>query len=275
MSTAFRQLGIGGGGVKGVLHIGALRELSKRQPLYFPDGVFGVSVGAIVATYVAFGLPMDDSVPALIKKYLSLDMIVPKMTFQNVSAAFAAKGVYDMDVFEEKVSAMFLDAGLDVRTKTLGDAQMPLFIVASNITKGAPSVFSGAVPILDALRCSCCVPGLFKPQELYGQLYVDGGLLAPCLSALAPSALVLSLSGRVGPRITPAYLTTVGPLHYMRILYSMSMAHFHDAHATDKTLCLNYPGLTSDSDLDDFDIQNIQDSGAKQLRDFLGPEGLL
>jgi len=275
MSAPFRQLGLGGGGVKGVLHVGALRELSRRQPLFFPDGVFGVSVGAIMATYVAFGLPVDDSVSGLVKKYLSLDAIVPSMTFQNVSAAFASKGLYDMDVFERAIADMFAEAGLDVRGKTLGDARMPLFIVASNITKGAPAVFSGAVPVMDALRCSCCVPGLFKPQELYGQLYVDGGLLAPCLSALAPDALVMSLSGRVGARITPETLGDMGPLEYMRGIFAMSMAHFHDAQMSPSTLRLFYPGLASDSDLDEFDVEKIQAAAARQLRDFLGPERAL
>ena len=69
MSVLFYRLALGGGGAKGILHIGALQELSKFQPLYFQNGIYGSSIGSIIATYVAFGLPIDNMVP-LLKKYL-------------------------------------------------------------------------------------------------------------------------------------------------------------------------------------------------------------
>lgn len=65
MSVIFRRLALGGGGAKGILHVGALQELSKRQPLDFPKGVYGSSIGSILATYIAFGLPIDNTVPLL------------------------------------------------------------------------------------------------------------------------------------------------------------------------------------------------------------------
>jgi patatin-like phospholipase/acyl hydrolase len=58
--SPFQKLALGGGGVKGILHIGALQELSKHQPLIFPEGVYGSSIGAVIGTYVAFGLPIDE-----------------------------------------------------------------------------------------------------------------------------------------------------------------------------------------------------------------------
>ena len=56
MSLPFRKLGLGGGGVKGILHIGALRELSKHQTLEFPDGIYGCSIGSIIADIPLFAL---------------------------------------------------------------------------------------------------------------------------------------------------------------------------------------------------------------------------
>ena len=167
--SVFRKLALGGGGVKGILHIGALQELSKHQPLEFPDGIYGSSIGSVIATYVAFGLPFEKSLE-LTRKYLGMSKILPDASIQEVTNVFSNKGIFSMNIFEQAIVNMFAEVGLDIRSKVIGDAKMPLFIVASNITRGVPTIFTNQVPVLDALKCSCCLPGLFHPQELYGQL---------------------------------------------------------------------------------------------------------
>lgn len=273
MSLPFRKLGLGGGGIKGVLHIGALQELSKHQSLNFPDGIYGISIGSILATYVSFGLPLDDKLTYLVKKYLSVEKLVSKLSFKDVSNAFSTKGLYSMNTFEESVVEMFLEAGLDIRTKTLGDAKMPLYIIASNITKGTPTIFSKDVPLLDAIKCSCCIPAMFKPQELYGQLYVDGDLFVPSLSSIVKDGLVFSLVKKTSTCITPKTIEKMDPLQYMRDLYIMSMNRVRHIEKTDLTVCLEYKNLRSDSDLEEFDIQAIFESGKKQLDNFLRTKG--
>ena len=178
-----------------------------------------------------------------------------------------------MSAFEDSIVDMFLEAGLDIRTKTLGDAKMPLYIVASNITKGTPTVFSKNVPLLDAIKCSCCIPAMFKPQELYGQLYVDGDLFVPSLSSIVKDGLVFSLVKKTSACITPKTIETMHPLQYMRDLYIMSMNRVRHNEKTDLTLCLEYKHLRSDSDLSEFNIPDIFESGKKQLNDFLRSKG--
>lgn len=158
MSILFSRLALGGGGVKGILHIGALQELSKFQSLEFSNGVYGSSIGSIIATYIAFGLPIDNTIP-LLKKYLVFDRIAPKPNFTQMAKSLTTKGMYDMDGLENMLIEFFQEAGLDIRGKLLKDAKMPLYIVSSNITKGIPVIFSGDVSVLSALRCSCCIPG--------------------------------------------------------------------------------------------------------------------
>ena len=53
-------LALNGGGMRGGLQVGALAELARQtgEPTVhklFPGGVYGISVGAIVGSYVAFG----------------------------------------------------------------------------------------------------------------------------------------------------------------------------------------------------------------------------
>ena len=261
----FRTIGFGGGGVKGILHIGALRELAKHQPLVF-DGVYGCSVGAIIATYIAFGLPLE-KVPF---EYLNMDKFVPKFQFQHLSSALSSKGLYPMDVFETNICQMFLKAGLDIRNKKISDANMPLYIVSSNITKGVPAIFSGHISLIEALKCSCCIPGMFRPYELYGQMYVDGVLFTPCIARVMPKdALALSLTKQRKRHITPSLIESMSPISYLTDLHTMSSHLFHNACLTPNTLCMAYPGLHSDSDLTEFNTEIIMNHSGNLLQKFL------
>jgi predicted acylesterase/phospholipase RssA len=103
MSLPFKKLGLGGGGAKGILHIGALQELAKHQKLYFPDGVFGTSVGAIIAVFVAFEIPFTDDFLNDKKDTLALSSLVPPFTFETIQKGFPEKGTFTMDVFQEKM----------------------------------------------------------------------------------------------------------------------------------------------------------------------------
>lgn len=275
MSIPFRKLGLGAGGIKGILHIGALRELQKHQPLQFPNGIYGCSVGSVIATYLSFNLPMDDKAVELTKKYLSFEKIVPKPSFHDIRNVFSDKGMFTMDLFEESITSMFSEVGVDIKNKKIGDAEQPLYILASNLSKGIPTIFSKDVPILDALKCSCCLPGVFKPQNLYGQLYVDGGMLVPCISWIQPDALVLSLTKQVVCDITPNTITSISPVDFMKNMYAMAINHFMTMHKNSNVVSLSYPKLESDSDLEEFDVTDILQVGESTMRDFLATKCFL
>lgn len=273
MINPFLRVGLGGGGIKGILHIGALRELQKYQPLLFPGGIYGCSIGSVIATYLSFNLPFDDKTVNLAKKYLTFEKIIPKPTFNDIKNVFSEKGLYSMELFEQTIVDMFLEAGVDIRDKKIGDAHQPLYIIASNITKGVPTIFTKDVPILDALKCSCCLPGIFKPQNLYGQIYVDGGMLVPCISWIQPDALVLSLTKQRACKITPETINQISPIDFMKNIYAMSINHFMSMHKNDNIITLSYPDLHSDSDLDEFNIEDILLTAETSMRGFLASKG--
>jgi len=271
MSIAFRKLALGGGGMKGILHIGALQHLSNYQPLIFPDGVYGCSIGSIIATYVAFGLPMENIKP-LVQKYLNMDNVIPTSSFSDMVRVFSTKGMYSMDLFEQQIIALFEDVGVDIRTKTLSDAKMPLFIVSSNITKGTPTVFSGKVSVIMALKCSCCIPGVFRPQELYGSLYVDGDLFTPCIASIIShdvTTLILSLEKQRGDPITGKNVDTISPIDYVYQMYLMMMIRFYKAQKVGNMVSLYYPGLLSSSNIKELELDVILESAGNQLDRFL------
>ena len=269
--SAFQKLALGGGGMKGILHIGALQRLSNYQPLKFPEGVYGCSIGSLIATYVAFELPIDKMKP-LIEKYLDMDNVIPKSSFSDMLKAFSTKGMYSMDLFEQTAISMFSDVGLDIRDKTLSDAKMPLYIVSSNITKGVPTILSGNVSILSALKCSCCIPGVFRPQELYESLYVDGDLFSPCIASLVhpnSSTLILSLVKQKGEPITAKNVDKLSPVDYVYQMYQMMMIRFYKAQKIGNMVSLYYPNLHSNTRLKDIDIDKVLQSSGNQLERFL------
>lgn len=269
--SVFRKLALGGGGMKGILHIGALQRLHQKQALEFPDGVYGCSIGSIIATYIAFGLPIENMKP-LVQKYLDMENVIPKSSFSEMVKAFSTKGMYSMDLFEQTVTGMFSEAGLDIKEKTVGDSKMPLYIVSSNITKGVPTVFSGKTSLLSALKCSCCIPGVFRPQELYGSLYVDGDLFSPCIASLVdqtPTTLILSLVKQRGESITATSVDKLSPVDYVYQLYLMMMIRFYKAQQIENMVSLQYPGLRSNSNIKDLDVDKILESAGDQLDRFL------
>ena len=275
MSVVFRRLALGGGGAKGILHIGALQELSSKQPLFFPDGIYGSSIGSILATYVAFGLPIENTIP-LLKKYLVFDKIAPKPNFAQMAKSLSTKGMYEMDAFEQLLIDFFQEAGLEIKGKLLKDAQMPLYIVSSNITKGIPTLFSNDISVLSALRCSCCIPGVFRPQALYDQLYVDGDMFSPAISKLVPkddTTLILNLKKQNAKIMTPDNIESISPLEYIGNLYLMTMTQFYNAQKDHSTVSLFHPKLFSTTLIDEVNVDEILETGRVQLRRFLAKNG--
>lgn len=270
MSVPFRTLGLGGGGIKGILYIGALRELQKHQELYFPDGVYGSSVGAILATYLAFGLPLDMDAGQIFRT----SSFIPEPDYSKLPEMISLKGVFTMDTLEKTLISIFMQKGVDIRTKVIGDAKMPLYIFASNLTKGKPTIFTKNVPVLEALKCSCCIPGIFRPQVLYDQVYVDGDLFVPSVDKFIPdtsNALCLSLKKHVKElqSFVPSTIEPMSPLTYVHDMYTLVTLNFFHQVKKSCTLQLSYPNLTSTADLSKFDIDDIFRTGSSSLTRFL------
>ena len=271
MQKHFTRLGLGGGGIKGILHVGALQELAKYQKLEFPNGVYGSSIGSIIGTYVAFGLPID-KLSDLTKKHLSTKNFTPSIGLYDITSCLSKKGLFSMNQFEKTVCSVFDEAGLDIRKKVIGDANMPLFIIASNVTKGKPTIFSKDVPLLEAIKCSCCIPGVFKPQVLYNQVYVDGDLFTPNIGVIVPisdDTIILTLPRRRTIVITAETIDSVSPFDFAYDLISIATRQSGLHKNNPCTLPLMYPMLTSSSDLEKMDIIDIFKYASSKLRRFL------
>ncbi len=155
-------LALGSGGAKGVSHIAVIEYLqSLNIPIHM---IAGSSIGAVVgAVYGAgkLGEFKRDLLKMGRKELLSL-----------VDPVFPRSGMVEG---KKLVDFMARYIGPEMKIE---DLSVPLSIIATDYYSGAPVVFrSGCV--LDALRASVSIPGVFTPMKLGDTFLIDGGVASP------------------------------------------------------------------------------------------------
>lgn len=215
----FRSLALEGGGVRGGLHVGALVALEERMGnLVFPDGIYGCSVGSILATAVAFGM-RSSQIRDMFYEHFMLDAFLPPLRLSALTDVVQRKGLFPMDMLESTLYNAFASQGIDLRGKTIQDAPQKLHIMASNMTTRRSTIFAGNIPVIEAIKCSSCLPFIFHPQVLYNNVYLDGAILTGHLAEIVPEdCLILHLSTEA-QRIFPGELETMTLSAYMSTMY--------------------------------------------------------
>lgn len=269
------MLALGAGGVRGFLHVGALLELERQRgdlTKTFSSGVYGSSVGSLIATGIAFGLNAEQ-IRTVCKQFLRANTFVPKLTDIEWMTVIRRKGCIPMDSFETLVKQGFASQGVDLTNKTLQDANIPLHVVASNITKGTPAVFQKHVPVLTALKASCCLPGLFQPVLYRSQLYIDGDIFSPSILHVIPEqerayTMVINLrQPRKG--ITPERLEQMNPLEYVYNVYKLINSYHTLKYTHEGTLDIVYPNISGTTELTSDIEDDMIAMGKCMMHDFL------
>nr|WP_166263553.1 patatin-like phospholipase family protein [Marinobacter caseinilyticus] len=150
-------LALGGGAAKGIAHIGVLKAFEEEGIRI--HCISGTSVGALVASYHAFGRPVESILS--IGSALNLSKIL-NFTLER-GGLFSTDNIRDM---------IHRDLG-NVRIE---DADIPLAICATDIETGEQLVFQKG-NLAEVVCASMAVPGLFVPVEVDGRILVDGGLV--------------------------------------------------------------------------------------------------
>ncbi len=159
-------LALGSGSARGWAHIGVIRAL--EQAGIRPDVVCGTSIGALVGAAYAAG-----ELDRLEQWVLGL-RISDVAAFVDVSLRSGLlKGERLMDFFRRN----FADRPIE-------DLAMPFAAVATSLHTGA-ELWLRRGSVLDAVRTSIAVPGLFAPVLCEGSVLVDGGLVNPVPVSLA------------------------------------------------------------------------------------------
>jgi NTE family protein len=181
-------LALGGGGMKGLAHIGVMQVLHDHG--IKPSFISGTSAGSIVAAFYASGLSpyamerliekltpkdyMDYNIMGVLK-YL-LNLVMPRYDYN-------LDGMLIGDKIEKLIYR--LTGG-----KSLMEAELPLAIVSCDIDSGRKIIFSNQnidiedndvflvqeALLSEAVRSSISIPVTFQPKQFQGMQMVDGGL---------------------------------------------------------------------------------------------------
>ncbi|MFO1422991.1 MAG: patatin-like phospholipase RssA [Candidatus Competibacteraceae bacterium] len=183
MLTRKPRLGIalGSGSARGWAHIGVLRAL--EQAGIVPDVVSGTSIGALVgAAYASNALGRLEEWVAQIDWW---DII----RYMDVRLG-GVEGERLMRAFRERVE----DAPIETLPKPFG-------AVATDLQTGREVWFQEG-SLLEAVRASIALPGLFSPVRHQGRWLVDGGLVDPlpvslCRALGADRVIAVNLNGDI------------------------------------------------------------------------------
>ncbi len=150
-------LALGSGGARGFAHLGIIKVLDENKiPI---DYIAGSSMGSLVACFYASGLDLKRiyKLAASFKRKYYLDFTVPKMGF------IAGKRIKEF-------------IRLFTKGKRLEELNIPVSVVATDLTKGEKVVFTEG-SIAEAVRSSISIPGIFVPEKKDGRILVDGGVI--------------------------------------------------------------------------------------------------
>lgn len=155
-------LALGGGGARGLAHIGVLKVLQREQiPI---DVVTGTSMGGIVGAMYAAGLPIEQ-MEAEALKHGDIGQI-----FKLVDLRLIGNGLLGGQRIKNLLAEML---GADT---TFADLRLPFAVVSVDYTSGREVVLKEG-KLVDAVRATMSVPGVFEPVELDGCHLLDGGVL--------------------------------------------------------------------------------------------------
>ncbi len=154
-------LALGGGMARGFAHIGVLKTLSRHG--IRPGLVAGTSIGALVG-----GAYLAGKLDALEDWALSLNR---RKIFRYLDFRVRSAGI---------IGGHRLNAVLDDHfgKMMIEDLPVPLVCIASDLVTGH-EVWLRRGSLVDSMRASFALPGVFPPVDLNNRLLVDGALLNP------------------------------------------------------------------------------------------------
>ncbi len=150
---------LGAGASKGFAHIGVLKILEANQiPIHM---IVGTSAGSFVGSLYAYGYNAF--------QLQKMSLAIEKSDI--VDLTIRDNGFIKGEKLEEYINRL-------VNNTPLEKMRIPFYAVATDLLNGQEVVF-GKGNTGNAVRASCSIPGIFRPVNIGGRLYADGGIVSP------------------------------------------------------------------------------------------------
>lgn len=172
-------IALGGGGSRGMAHIGVLRRLEREG--FRIRALAGTSAGGIISVFYAAGYTPDE----MESRFSRLD--------QSRLFGLATGGGPALLGLER--ARQLLEEFLGDRT--FADLALPCAVTAVDVNTSREVILHEG-PVVDAILATIAIPAIFPPRQVGDALLVDGGVLDPVPVAvarhLAPRLPVVAVS---------------------------------------------------------------------------------
>jgi len=148
---------LSGGGIRGIAHIGFLKALEDMNIEI--HNLSGASSGSIIAALACAGYSANE-ILSIAKKHQIFSLIKPKWPNLGLTALDKIPELLKQYIPEDSFESL----------------EKPLAVSISGMTTGR-YLIKDAGPLFKVIQASCSIPILFKPVEIEGELFVDGGLM--------------------------------------------------------------------------------------------------
>jgi len=154
-------LALGSGGVKGIAHVGVIKQLIKNKiPI---DFIAGTSIGAWVGAHYSLYEDIEKLEEFTVGKHREKLRVFFEPNFRG--------GI----VGGNKINSLLKEW---LKDKSFSNTKIPFQCVGTDIKTGKKKVFSRG-KLATAVQASMSIPSLFKPIEINKRAYVDGGVADP------------------------------------------------------------------------------------------------
>ena len=183
---------LGGGGVRGLAHVGILQALEEEQVQV--DGIVGTSAGAIIGAMYAHQ-PDAQQIKSQVLEFLQgpafrrlnmrfevdsrgqkgggpslLERLLHGLKRQlAMELLFRRASIFSHEILSRLVGALIVEGRIE-------ECRIPLHVTALDLVSGAELVLSEG-DLRTAVVASSSVPGFFPPVRLDGSLVCDAGLV--------------------------------------------------------------------------------------------------
>jgi NTE family protein len=267
--TAGPWLVLGGGGLKGLAHIGAWEALDEAG--IRPSGIVGTSIGALIGALASSGMPPAEmrARAAALERGDIVRVNRRAVWINGLRQPSVFKGAPLRECFAELLPAAGWEA-----------LRIPLLINTVDLADGGTEWFgAGArmdVPLLDAVYASSALPVLYPPFERDGHAYVDGGIarMLPVARAEQEGAeRIIAVDVGSGAEADVQAVIDGGLIAvHQRVVSIMAWRRRHDLVASWEGPPLVYvrPRLDGYGTFDFEHIEFFLDEGRRAMREALG-----
>lgn len=153
---------LGGGGAKGMVHLGVIKAILEHNITI--DAIGGTSIGSGVGAAYALTLNYDNTLQYMNKLKLAA---VKSVSWQHFTWPLIS--IFSSNPATKITHYLFENVCIE-------NLLIPYFAISSNLSEKSELIHKEGL-IWEAIRSSSALPGIFPPVVIDGQIHYDGGLL--------------------------------------------------------------------------------------------------